>query len=388
MAKEKKGRKHIPNATRLKLWIKSGGRCQLKHCNKPVYEHGMTLSEGNFADVAHIIGAKINATRGNKDSKKLQIEYSNLMLLCKECHKMIDDYEEKYGVEKLREWKEEHENRIEILTSVSSEIPKSTILRIQINIGDRKIEIPQEAMINAMFNSSPPKYPADKKGISITEKEFDRTAEKVHWQYFAENRIKKKISRSLDIGISEKPIQHLSIFGVAPMPLLMYMGKCIGDTIQADIFHAHRNIRDTNQNWTWKVNIDETVLPKIKSDVIANKKSKNIALLISLSDQIELDKYQSFLDKDFAIYRIYVDTPSLYLIQHKRQIEEFSRLFRDLLNKLQAKHGKDCNIYIVPATPACIAIEAGRVLLPTKDPNIFVCEIQPDKSFKCVLQLI
>jgi len=57
-------RKSIPLTTRLKLWIKAGGRCQFKHCNKPVYEHGMTLQDGNFADIAHIIGAKKSAARG------------------------------------------------------------------------------------------------------------------------------------------------------------------------------------------------------------------------------------------------------------------------------------------------------------------------------------
>ena len=101
------GRKNIHKHTRLKLWIKSGGRCQFKHCNKQVWRHSITLSDGNFSEVAHIIGAKKGGPRGNDTSEELQIDYDNLMLVCKECHKLIDSYEEQYGSDILKKWKKE-----------------------------------------------------------------------------------------------------------------------------------------------------------------------------------------------------------------------------------------------------------------------------------------
>lgn len=379
-------RKSIPQTTRLKLWVKAGGRCQFKHCNRPVYEHEMTLQDGNFADVAHIIGAKKGAARGGELSEKLQVEYSNLMLLCKDCHKLIDDNEDDYGVETLRKWKQEHEDRIEVLTGISPETSRSTILKMQVNIGDRVIGIADEAMFNAMFNQTPPKFPLDKKGVSIREAEFDRTADEVHWQKFAETKIKNRIDWYLQEGIDGTSVKHLSIFAIAPMPLLMYLGKCVGDTVQTDIYQAHRDIKDTNKSWSWKT--DEIQPLNIKVEHPNTEKGENIALVIALSDHIEADKYKDFIQNGFIVYKMFVEKPSVHLIRSPSHIEEFSRTFRDLLNLIQKNHGKNCNIYLLPAVAVSIGVQIGRSLLPTKDPNIFVCEIrQPEKVFKRVLRL-
>jgi hypothetical protein len=368
--------------------VKAGGRCQLKHCNKPVYQHGMTLADGNFADVAHIIGASKVGPRGNADSENLQVDPANLMLLCKDCHKLIDTYEEKYGADLLRQWKREHEERIEILTSISPQIPRSTILRFQVNIGKRIIGIADEAMYNAMFDQDPPKYPVDKKGISIVETKFDLYGEEAYWEKFAQDRIANKLRFHLDTGIEDQPIRHLSIFGIGPMPLLMYLGKCIGDTIQADIYHANRNISDTNKTWSWNKKSSGN-LDSFKSQTIVDcPTSKNIALILEISDQLALDKYADFQQEEFAIYKISVDQPSIHFIESSSQIEAFSRVFRQLLNYIQAVHGVDGHVFLLPAIPASIAIECGRVLLPTKDPHIYVCQMQKNRKFKRVLQLL
>jgi hypothetical protein len=42
----------------------------------------------------------------------------------------------------------------------------------------------------------------------------------------------------------------------------------------------------------------------------------------------------------------------------------------------------------LPAVPVSIAIECRRVILPTKDPEIYACEYYPDKGgFKTVLKI-
>ena len=57
----------------------------------------------------------------------------------------------------------------------------------------------------------------------------------------------------LEEGIDGRKITHLSVFAIAPMPLLMFLGKCIGDTISSDLYQRHRNIADTNHAWSWPV---------------------------------------------------------------------------------------------------------------------------------------
>jgi hypothetical protein len=375
-------RKSIPEAVKLQLWIKSAGRCEFKGCNTPVWYNGLTLSEGNFAEVAHIIGSSKEGPRGTEHSEELQIDFSNLMLLCQRCHKEIDSYPEKYPIELLCSWKEEHENRIEIQTSYPEDIHKSTILLFSVNIGDRPVPINYEAVRNAMF----PKFPADSKGIKIEEKHFDRLGTPQKWQEFAENRIKPKVLRFLEEGIDDIKIKHLSVFGISPMPLLMYLGKCIGDTVPTDIYQSHRKIENTSKTWSWQEEPSVSLPYSVSCE--QDGKSEVVLLKLAISDTIGRDKYENLISDDCSIYQITISEPSPHFLRSKKQLEIFSYEYRKLLNEIQAEHGKNCKILILPAVPVSIAIECGRVILPTKDPEICACEYYSDKGgFKTVLKV-
>lgn len=375
-------RKSIPEAVKLQLWVKSAGRCEFKGCNTPVWYNGLTLSEGNFAEVAHIIGSSEIGPRGTGQSEDLQIDFSNLMLLCQRCHIEIDHHQRKYPSELLRRWKQEHEDRIEIQTSYPEDIHKSTVLLFSVNIGDRVVTINTEVIRNAMF----PKFPTDLKGIKIEESHFDRLVTPEQWQTFADNKIKRRILRYLEEGIDDVKIKHFSIFGISPMPLLMYLGKCIGDTVPADIYQSHRNIEDTSKTWSWQE--DSSVeLPYLVS-CEQDGKSEVVLLKLAISDTIEHDKYENLISDNCSIYQITVSEASPHFLKLKRQLENFSYEYRKLLNQIQAKHGKNCKILILPAVPVSIAVECGRVILPTKDPEIYACEYYREEGgFQRVLKI-
>lgn len=374
-------RKSIPEATKLQLWVKSAGRCEFKGCNVPVWYNGLTLSEGNFAEVAHIIGSSKDGPRGTEQSEELQVDFDNLMLLCQRCHKEIDDHSAKYPTELLRAWKQEHESRIEIQTSYPEDIHRSTVLVFSVNIGDRTVPINVEAIRNAMF----PKFPTDTKGIKIEEKDFDRKGTPEQWKIFAETRIKRKILRYLDEGIDDVRIKHISLFGISPMPLLMYLGRCIGDTIPTDIYQSHRNIENTSKTWSWQ---EEATNLSYFVSCEQEGGSEIVFLKLAISDVIERDKYENLVSNDCNIYQITVAEPSPHFLKSKRQLEIFSYEYRKLLNEIQSKHGKNCKIYILPAVPVSVSVECGRVILPTKDPDVYACEYYNDRGgFQTVLQI-
>lgn len=372
----------VPLHTRLKLWVKSAGRCEFNGCNEPVWRNNLTLSDGNFGDVAHIIGASEDGPRGNKESLNLQIEYSNLMLMCQRCHKEIDNNPEKYTVEKLREWKWKHEDRIEIQTNYPEDIHKSTVLLFSVNIGDRIVPINSEAYRNAMF----PKYPTDEKGISISKNSFDGHNDPEYWQAFAIE-IQQQIKWHFNVGINDEKIKHLSVFAIGPMPLLMFLGKCIGDTVPADLFQRHRNIDDTSHNWSWSEEKQETETLYITNSVRVDENHTNIAIVLSLSGKIRSDRYEKFTSDNFSVYEITIEEPSLFFLKSRKQVESFSREYRKLLNNIQAIHGDSCKVFIIPAVPAPIAVECGRVLLPKTDPEISVCEYDDQKGYRTVLKI-
>ena len=78
--------------TRLLLFVRAGGRCQFDGCNGFLLEHPLTITKGNFAEVAHIVAFSREGPRGSAQSRPADVnDVRNLMLLGPQCHKLIDD---------------------------------------------------------------------------------------------------------------------------------------------------------------------------------------------------------------------------------------------------------------------------------------------------------
>ncbi len=61
-------------------------------CNIYLLEHHLTLTNGNFAEAAHIYAFNEQGPRGNVDGRPEDVNsVGNLMLLCPDCHKLVDD---------------------------------------------------------------------------------------------------------------------------------------------------------------------------------------------------------------------------------------------------------------------------------------------------------
>jgi len=153
----------IPHKIVLKLWVRSGGRCQFQGCNKPLWRDEHTQRQMNQAYIAHIIADSPDGPRGDSIlSPKLAKDFNNLMLLCPTHHKLVDDNPIIYPTELLQKYKQEHENRIEHLTSIKEDVKTHLLLFID-NIGKRKPYINFDDVCNSVI----PRYPAESKFIEI-----------------------------------------------------------------------------------------------------------------------------------------------------------------------------------------------------------------------------
>jgi hypothetical protein len=108
--------------TRVLLWTKAGGLCS--NCRRQlVMSATATDDESLVGEGAHIVaeednGPRADPTRAPDDRNR----YSNLVLLCRVCHKLVDDQVNTYTVSVLTRLKEAHERRVaEQLDQVSRE---------------------------------------------------------------------------------------------------------------------------------------------------------------------------------------------------------------------------------------------------------------------------
>lgn len=370
----------IPAQVKLKLWIKSGGRCQFRGCNKLLYRDDLTKIERNSSYFAHIVADSPGGVRGDEElSPKLAKEFSNLMLLCDTHHRIIDDpsNEDIYTVELLKTYKKEHEERIEYLTGID-ESYKSHILFFKDNIGDRKPEIEFEDARLAIL----PRFPANSNFIEI-----DLT----HGAYrdYEDNYFRDKqreISRLVETKVRQlSNINHLSIFAFASIPLLIHFGYELGDTISANIYQRHRS---TN-SWRWQDEDISGFQYVIEENLLESEAETGIvALNLSLSGTIREEEINLTLNKPHSYYKITIANPNPNFLKSEEQLDLFKAEIRTLLRRIRETHGHNCEIHLFPAIPTSIAVSFGELLLPKSDPLIYVYDhINQNNGFRYALTI-
>lgn len=350
---------YIPESVKLRLWGKSGGRCQYEGCSKVLWMDDLTKAEFNVAYIAHIIADKPTGPRGHSElSEKLKSDISNLMLMCDEHHRLIDRIDvQGHPVERLQLMKRSHEARIELLTSLQDD-KKSHVLLYGANIGEQNASLSWKKAAQAMI---PIYYPAEPRAIELSlgnsaiedhANEFWDT-ERRNLQLQFNRKIKPRVAGSGDI-------EHLSILAFAPIPLLIELGRLLSDIPAAEVYQLHREPPD----WKWQ---DE---PEIFQFFVVEPRATNATVALNLSFSATIDNSRIsavFPEKDVSIWRMSIATPHNDFLKSREQLRLFRQKFRELLDRIKAYHGQDALLHVFPAVPVSVAVEIGRVWMPKAD---------------------
>lgn len=347
----------IPPKVSTRLWGKAAGRCQYRGCNKPLWIDGLTKTEFNNSYLAHIIADKPTGPRGDAEwSEKLGKDISNIMLLCDVHHRLIDKQDvEGHTVELLRKMKAEHEERIALITAMDTD-RESHIILFGTNIGDHSSPLNLNEVYPAL--KAEQRYPAHVDPVALNlDNSLFKDDDEFFWKVEAAN-LQKQFKEKIEPLLS-KNAKHFSLFGMAPQPLLMELGRLFSDIPMVDVFQRQREPEPT---WVWSNDIEVDYIIKRPSEI-----KDKIALVISLSATIAEDRITKVLGEDVSVWTLTIDVPGNDFLKSKRQLSEFRRVFRRLLDEIKYKHGQENEINIFPAAPVAISVEVGRVWMPKAD---------------------
>ena len=113
----------ITSKTRKMLWAKSGNKCSI--CKSELFSNEEGKGNLNIGEECHIISSQSNGPR-HKGGLTNYDEYDNLILLCRNHHKEIDELTETYTEEIIRYIKQNHENWVSSTLNSSIEKEKKT----------------------------------------------------------------------------------------------------------------------------------------------------------------------------------------------------------------------------------------------------------------------
>ena len=171
-------------------------------------------------------------------------------------------------------------------------------------------------------------------------------------------------------GVQDKHIRHLSVFAVARIPLLMYLGYVLDDKTPTDLYQKHRVPKES---WLWPddeppVQFETVLFHAGKEGTSTNT---DLVVMLSISGTITLDELPAEVRNYpiFVIYPVNV-TPNPNLLRSEETLKRFQRTWQDMLASLETTHKQAKNIHLFPAVPVTAAISCGRLIMRHVHPTL------------------
>ena len=363
--------------TRILLFTRAGARCEFDNCNRYLLTHHVTHRTGNFAQMAHIVAFRQAGPRGeSRLASAERNDISNLMLLCPQCHKLIDDNPDPYPVEVLQEFKKDHEARIRMLTAAKADKQTAALVLTAV-IGSSPVAIPLADMQSAVA----PFYLDQREVHAIDLPSAIEGRTQAYWQSSVET-IQGNAQRFY-ASLRQTGVANIAVFALAPIPLLVALGSCLSNKFPTSLFQRHRDTDD----WRWKG--EGGPVEFICRTLHESTEPHRVALVCSLSGAVPPVDYASAVDSSFTVYEITPDgsAPSFDCLHLRESLEAFRACYRGTLQRVTSRHPGVEEIHLIPAVPAPAAVAMGLDRMPKAHPRLVVYDKRGDTGFERTIEV-
>ena len=299
---------------------------------------------------SHIIAFSDYGPRANPDvSSEERDSVDNYIILCPTCHTTIDSAigEEIYTVNMLKKIKNEKEKRVrELMASLNNEV--CMIIKYASNIGGHHIDISDSDIRKITF-----------------EKFFFTNEDIVNLSDNLDNEDTDTSKRSLDnsFGRVQRIIESgetpaWCVFALAPQPLLIHLGKKLGDKENTHIFIKHRGC--------WKYDDDSMPLLFEFTSPFSCSKDREVVLVISITSNESPDELKKTFGEEIDIWRIKVKNGKTGpdIITNQSELDNFYYESIKVLDAIGKEYGKEKLINVLPIMCNALAIKFGMAIMP------------------------
>jgi hypothetical protein len=377
MADSKKSRRSLRAGVANLLWGRAAGRCEFEGCARQLTRESITKRDGNYADRAHILPIGECGPRATSGTPATTINsIDNLMLVCHEHHVLIDRHPAEYPEDRLLAMKREHEDRVRRATDFTVRSP-SHVLVVRGRIGgDRAPTLSREDIWQVL--DADRYYSATDSPIEVDVSDLGYTDADEDFWAACETTLRRKLESAFEPYGSLHRAEHISVFALAPIPVLMILGKILGDVRPASVHQLDRyagswgwpideSAGNTEFSFAWRSNCEEGI--------------SRVALTISLSAAIDRSLVvRAMGNSAFAEVSFTTPRPGFSTIRHPADLKAFRKAMHDCLGEIETRFGSACEIHVFPAIPASTAVEFGRLLLPKAYPGILIYDHHRDRD--------
>lgn len=376
-------RERIKESVRNALWARTAGRCTI--CNRRLLGESRTYMHSVLlAELAHNVGAtggpKSPRGRAKHGGDGTEAE-ENLLLLCHDCHKIIDDPDhiDLFPPEKLRDIKESFERRIEMVTE-NGGLTRTAALRVGSQVRGSLALASQREVAETLLA-------VNYLGLVETQRSGDFTCRirgaaggRGFWDA-AQQAIDDTLSlvrQAVDSG----DVEHISVFAIAPVPLLIYLGWCLDDKTPTRLFQKQR---DQFVGWSWADQGEPVEFELSVSD--ADREPQDVVFACALTSEVNTSLLPDALkDSPVIEVRPVAVSPDPNLMSHEQSLVNWASQWRTALAAAESSFPTAKRWHLVASAPVSAAVETGRAIMRGVHPAVTVYERVAD-SYEAALVL-
>lgn len=337
----------IPTKIQNVLWARSAGRCEFEGCNELLCEDWLTGKIINGAQMAHIYPVGKSARHKEGQSEDLKTDIDNLMLLCYKHHNLIDkSAPNEYPEAKLKGMKRKHEDRIRRATEVQ-ENKQTLVVMYGANISN---DTPLLNFRDAQLAISPQYFCTEHSPVRIQMKGTNKETDTGYWEIEDKNLL-NTVQRLVLEPLKEGYCEHVSLFAIAPQPLLVRLGTLLNEKYPVRVFQKIRDL----QTWIWQeaeafeFNVIEPV-----------DKTKHPVMVFAISADAIIERTNAYYKGNASVWVMTTDNPNTNIMLSEKQLDAFRVAARSFV-ELVSKSTLETVIDVHMAMPVSCAVELGRV---------------------------
>ena len=377
-------RKDVPVETRIRVWAKAAGRCEL--CGAYLLDGaGSFLHAVSFGQIAHIVGATPgkNSPRGESDlTADERAGEENLLLLCYRCHKRIDDkaYRDRYTTEFLRQKKQHHERRVREVTDFATLRPTS-VVTVSADIHGTAAPISLAQVAEALRREGFTGMGDDTRNGAFTLELPGN--ENDGWAWDAHRTELDRLTMRVAEAIAAGDIETVSVFALAPIPTLVYLGSKLDDKTEIRLFRRKRI--DDMTAWAWDDGVSTTKFSVALDTSLSS--AQEATVIIELSSSVKKSRLPSDLT---SLPRVTISPtgqlPSPELISTLDALEEFGKVWRETLARIEKNFSNVRKLHLIASVPTAAAIAMGRYRMRATQPTMVVYQLN-NESYEAAIEI-
>lgn len=354
-------RRPLPDKVKNIVWGRAAGRCQYTGCNALLIGDEVSgAADANAAYIGHIIADSADGPRGDPVlSPKLAQEPNNLMLVCDRHHRVFDrEMVAEHPVDVLMAMKRRHEDRIRTVTAIDEDLG-SHVIRYAARIGTNESPV---AKGDLKWSMIPDRYPLDDGWIDLDLATLDLLDHEPDFWRIQVRNLRTGFAEKVRGRMERQEIRRMTVFGLAPIPLLFELGRLISDIATADV----RQLLRSPKGWKWDPKAPPLQFNLLRPPSLVGQ----VALKLAISASVVDERVHAVLGNDAAIWSIEAGEAHNDIMRSQADLAEFARLFRTTLDAIKVAHGENTIVHVFPAVPVSAAVEAGRSWQPKAHPAL------------------